>query len=248
MLGRYNNYEENVTIVKQYGDYKLKVVNLSYCRISGCELDTPKKKNSVNTLKLSNNIIRAKTKVQELAFCNDWNYFVTLTIDKKKYDRYDLKTYYHDFSEFLHNLNRRRTVDNKIVYLLIPEMHKDGAWHIHGLFNGLQPTDLYINQNGYLGWLEYEKRFGYISFSKVKDKDRVSNYIVKYLTKDVDKNVSELGLHLYYASKGLQKADVLFRGRAELLCPWDYEHPDHYCRVKTFDLRTDDYTDYLKLE
>ena len=248
MFGRYNNYEENVTIVKQYGDYKLKVVNLSCCRIAGLESDAPKKKNSVNAQKLSNNVIRAKTKVQELAICNDWDLFVTLTLDASKYDRYNLRVWQKDLHDFLHNFNRRRSPEAKVKYLLIPEMHKDGAWHMHGLFYGLQSSDLYIYANGLLGWKDYEKRFGYLSFSKVKDKDRVSSYIVKYLTKDVDKNVSELGYHLYYASKGLHKAVLLYRGKAELLCPWDYEHPDHYFRVKTFDLRMDDYTEYLKLE
>lgn len=251
MLGRYCQYDYDVTIVKQYGDYKLKVTNLSTCRIAGLEPDVVKaysKKNSVNDQKLSNNVLRAKGRVNELALCNPWDYFVTLTIDKSNYNRYDLKAYYSDFSEFIHNLNRRRPFERKIKYLLIPEMHKDGAWHMHGLFHGLYPDDLYTNANGYLSWEKYDRRFGYISLDSVRDKDKVSSYIVKYLTKDVDKNVTEAGCHLYYASKGLNSAELLYRGKAELLCPWDYEHPDGYCKIKMFDVRTDNYTEYLKLE
>ncbi|MBQ8803346.1 MAG: hypothetical protein IJZ53_06925 [Tyzzerella sp.] len=249
-LGQHFLYQEDITIVKQLGDSRLKVVNLSACRVSGLEEDKLieySKKNTVNTEKLSNNIVRAKTRINELALCNPWSYFVTLTINQEKYNRYDLKVYYRDLSEFLHNFNRRRDADKKVKYILIPELHKDGAWHMHGLFQGLTESDLYINDNGYLGWKAYEQRFGYISLGVVKDKDRVSSYITKYITKEMDKNVKELGCHLYYASKGLQSAEELYRGRAELLCDWDYEHPEGYCKIKTFDLDKDDYTEYLKL-
>ena len=61
----------------------------------------------------------------------------------------------------------------------------------------------------------------------------------------MDSAVSELGAHLYYVSKGLDRPDLLFRGRAQLTCEWDYEHPDHYCRIKTFDSRFENYEDYI---
>ena len=251
-IGRYDIYNFNEMIVKQLGEDKLKVVQLSACRMSGYELDNPKEKqyqpkNSVNEFKLDNNIVRAKTKVNELALCNPWTYFITLTLDQNKYDRYNLNTFKKDLSEFIHNINRRRSEDNKIKYILIPEMHKDGAWHMHGLFQGLSENDLYLNSNGYRSWKAYENKFGYISIDTIKDKNKVSNYITKYITKDMNKNVTELGGHMYYASKGLNTAEVLYRGKGELTCPWDYIHPEGYCRIKMFDLNTDNYTDYLKL-
>ena len=114
-LGQSYLYDNDVTIVKQLGDSRLKVINMSVCRISGLEPDgfiEYTKKNSVNSEKLSNNVARAKTKINELALCNPWSWFVTLTIDKDKYDRYDLKTYYKHFSQFLNNLNRKRIFVN----------------------------------------------------------------------------------------------------------------------------------------
>jgi len=249
-LGQTYLYDNDITIVKQIGDSKLKVVNMSSCRVSGLETDkelTFSEKNSVNTEKLSNNIVRAKTKVNELALCNPWSWFVTLTIDKEKYNRYDLKTYYRDFSEFLHNFNRRRPEHQKVKYILIPELHEDGAWHMHGLIQGLEKEDLYINEHGYFSWKSYDSKFGFISMDSIRDSDKVSSYITKYITKETDKTVTELGGHIYYRSKGLNTPIELYRGRAELLCPWDYEHPDGYCRVKIFDLDKDNYTDYLKL-
>ena len=246
MLGTYNLYENDITIVKQCGN-KLKVIHIASCRKSGFESPYEVKKNSVNEFKLSNNISRAKSKIYELALCNDWEYFVTLTISPKKYDRYNLKAYYKDLSEFLHNFNRRRTDETKVKYLLIPELHQDGAWHMHGLIKGLNTDELYINSNNYYGWKPYEDKFGFLSLGNIRDQDRTASYITKYITKDTEKSVKELGCHLFYSSNGLNVAEQLYRGNADLLCDWDFEHPDGYCKIKTFDIRTDDYTKYLKL-
>lgn len=42
-----------------------------------------------NDKKLTNNLIRTKTTIQQLALCNDFRYFVTLTL-KPEYDRTNL--------------------------------------------------------------------------------------------------------------------------------------------------------------
>lgn len=245
-----HEYDFNVTTVKQYSDNIYRVCTMPVCRNSGLEFDKDSKytkKNTVNTDKLSNNIARSRTTVQEYTLCNPWTYFVTLTIDAKKYDRYNLKKYYKDFSEFIHNFNRRRNAEQKVKYVFVPELHKDGAWHMHGMIYGLNNDDLTLNDNGYYTWQKYNDKFGFMSIDKVQDIDRLSSYILKYITKDVEKSVSELGAHLYYASKGLAKAELVYRGHAYLHCEYDYEHPDGYCKIKTFDTRKDNMMDYLEL-
>ena len=131
--------------------------------------------------------------------------------------------------------------------MFVPELHKDGAWHMHGMIYGLSNDDLTLNDNGYYTWQKYNDKFGFMSIDKVQDIDRLSSYILKYITKDVEKSVSELGAHLYYASKGLAKAELVYRGHAYLHCDYDYEHPDGYCKIKTFDTRKDNMMDYLEL-
>lgn len=126
-------------------------------------------------------------------------------------------------------------------------MHKDGAWHMHGFLNGIRDKDIYINDNGYLSWLPYEKKFGYISMSPIKDIDRAASYMLKYISKDIGKGVTDLGAHLYYASQGLKRAELLYRGHAQLHCKWDWEHPDGYCKIKTFDTRIDDISEYIEV-
>ena len=250
MLGAYNNYREKIASAKLLGDHILKVTEVSYCPIKGLELETPHNrnpKNSVNDFKLENNRSRALSTIRELALCNPWEYFCTLTISPEHYDRYNLKEYQKNLSEFIHSYNRNCNECEKVKYLLIPEMHKDGAWHMHGFLSGIKKKDLYINDNGYLGWTSYEKRFGFISFSKIRDIDRAANYITKYISKDAAKNVTALGAHLYYASKNLNRASTLYKGRINLHCDWDYVHPDGYCKIKIFDMRKDDYDSYIEV-
>ncbi len=37
--------------------------------------------------KLANSISRSRQKVFEYAYCNDWDWFVTMTLDPKKYEQ-----------------------------------------------------------------------------------------------------------------------------------------------------------------
>lgn len=74
---------------------------------------------------------RAKKTVRDLARANDWAYFVTLTLDPQKVNRYDPAEVLRHLRHWLGNNVRRKG----LVYLLVPEHHKDGAIHFHGLFN-----------------------------------------------------------------------------------------------------------------
>jgi hypothetical protein len=247
IVGRYGLYDQDVSFIKKMG-HKYKVVNMKVVRVSGLE-DNKKRsaKNSVNSEKLENNIARSKSRIKEYALCNSWNYFCTLTIDKTKYDRYNLKEYYRDFSKFIRNYNRFCSDEEKVKYILIPEMHKNNAWHMHGLLKGIREKDIYINENGYLDWNKYKERFGFISLEPIMDIEKVSSYILKYLTKDISRSVADLGNHLYYSSKGLKTAELLFRGKIDLNCEWDYERPDGLCRIKYFDDRRDDLSKYIRV-
>lgn len=244
-------YEHDIITVKQYGDNIQKVIYMSTSRISGLEDDRPKGgKGEVNTEKLSNNIARARSKVKELVLCNPWDYWCTFTLDKAKFDRYDLQNYVKKLGSFIYNYNRFCEEHEKVKYLLIPEMHKNGAWHMHGFLNGIRDKDLYRNRHGYLSWRQYEERFGFISMKRItgdKAIERLSSYMLKYMTKDISSTIKELGAHSYYCSKGLQTAQTVYKGHALLHCEWDWEHPDGYCKIKTFDSRTEDIGDFLEV-
>lgn len=239
-------FDRDVLTIKKYGENIVKVSMLSSCRVAGFEDSfnyVPK--STVNDSKLDNNLSRAKSRVIELALCNPWKYWCTFTISPRKYDRYNLKAYKKDFSEFIHTLNRSRI--EKITYILIPEMHEDGAWHMHGFINGLLDSDLKLNGNGYLTWDKYNNKFGFMSLSVIRDLESTAKYSMKYMTKDSSRNVSKLGAHLYYASHGLKTAERIYKGHGEFHGEWDWSHPDGYLKIKTLDLRETTLEEYIEV-
>lgn len=208
-------------IVKRFGD-KIKLTCLKSSRSPALPSLDPSHALPAQ-FKRDNNLSRTRGAVYELAACNPWQYFATLTLDAARRDRFDLSAFRRDFAQWLRNYNRLHGA--AVKYLLIPEQHKDGAWHMHGLLSGLEDGRLVRNRFGYLDWLDYAKRFGFISLSEIRSQERVSSYITKYITKDMSARLHELGAHLYYASKGLKRAEPLgvyrLKGRAEP--EWDFE-------------------------
>jgi len=74
---------------------------------------------------------RAKAAVHDLARCNDLGLFLTLTVSPERADRYDAAEVLRHLRYWLDNAVRRRG----LLYVLIPELHKDGAVHFHALTN-----------------------------------------------------------------------------------------------------------------
>lgn len=82
---------------------------------------------------------RAAGRVRDLALCNSFTWFVTLTLDQQKIDRYDIKTITRKLNTWLDNQVRRKG----LRYVLVAERHKDGAIHFHGMINdvaGMVPS------------------------------------------------------------------------------------------------------------
>lgn len=238
-------YYRDIAILKKYNDNTYK---LSLCRCipkKGYELNK-KRITGVNNAKLDNNISRAKSKVLEYALCNKFDYFVTLTIDKTKFDRYKLKEYYKDFSKWLNNYNRLN--NTKIKYILIPEQHKDGAWHMHGLMSGIRDKHIYrftltdniprkikdiiIAGDDVYSWTSYAKKYGYITMTKIKSVERVSRYITKYINKDMANSIKDLGAHMYYCSKGLNVATEIKRGALSHNNAPKFDFENDYVKIK----------------
>lgn len=230
-------YLYDVAVLKTYGN-RSKITLHKVLRNKGVE-DTSERKifvrGSVNDDKMLESIIRAKSKIFEYAICNDWDYFITLTIDGKKYDRTNLKDYYKTFAQWLRDYQKKYKIT--IKYLLVPELHSDNkSWHMHGLIYGLPYEHLQENSNGYLDWLPYQKKFGYCSIDFIKDKNRVASYITKYVSKGMteQKGVTELNQKLYYCSKGLKTAVEIKRGR--LICEMnDPNFENEFVKLKWFD-------------
>ena len=179
------------------------------------------------TLKYDNKLVqslsRARRVVLELALCNDWAYFCTFTLDPTKYKRDDLPKFQKDFSGWIRDQRkkyRKAAFDLQLDYVLVPEEHKDGAWHMHGLFSDLTPfiIPFYCERHqgkivpdkliagGFFNWPDYQKKFGFCSLGKIRNRVATGFYITKYITKQIDNCKLPPNAHAYYASTNLNRS------------------------------------------
>ena len=57
--------------------------------------------------KLDNNFSRARNMVLQYALCNSWDYFFTGTIDRAKFDRFNLDVYQSRLSQFVRDKRKK---------------------------------------------------------------------------------------------------------------------------------------------
>lgn len=145
---------------------------------------------------------RAKNKIFEIATQNNWLYMVTLTLDPSCIDRFDKKYVQKKVSKWLYNNAYRKN----LKFLIVPELHVDGAVHFHGLFSdsGLNLIDSgFVKVKGLKGGVLKDKAFGDIQGAIFNISDfpfgytsavmtdnntlAICRYITKYCVKDLSK-------------------------------------------------------------
>ena len=92
-------------------------------------------------------------------------------------------------------LDYQRKRNPEMRYLIIPELHKSGRIHFHGVFSDVKNWSLSPAINPYTGEsiIENNKqvynldnyKLGYTTVSKVENIEAVSHYISKYITKEL---------------------------------------------------------------
>lgn len=216
-----------VRLYKYGGTYKLQMLKGETAKTEFKAPRVDRRKESAAVGKEYSNLQRAKSTITELGLCNDWEHFVTMTLSPEWGDRQNLNVWHKSLSQSLRDYSKK--YGQKITYLLVPEKHKDGSWHMHGFISGIPPDRLTRNENGYLDWPDYAKKYGFISFKKIRNHTRASRYITKYVTKDTTRSVTDYGGHLFYASQGLTRKSIEKSGylRDEVTA-WDFEN-DYVC-------------------
>lgn len=198
---RRGGYEDIKFLEKFYSSKTIKLYDVDNSRYLDC---------TDENIRFASSIARSKSKVLQLASNNTWEYFVTLTFDKDKIDRYNLSEIKKTMLKFFDNYKQRKS--HSFKYLLVPEQHKDGAFHFHGLFVGIDSGDLIINEYGYLDFIPYKNKFGFCSLSPIKDLFKCANYVTKYISKDMFISVPPARTHLYFCSKCLKCDEVVSIG------------------------------------
>lgn len=225
--------------VKFYRKGFYKIIRFDVPRLPHVVSERKPREDTDPTEKCSQALSRAKSVIQQVAICNDWEYFFTCTISKENFDRYDLDVFRVKFPQWIRDYNKKYGC--KIVYLLVPEKHKDGAFHVHGFLSGIPVDHLSafvpgihpcnLVDGGFKNWGACSKKFGFCSLDPVRDVVKAGFYVCKYITKSLVKDFVGYGSHLYYCSLGLRRAvplGYLFGGRT--LCLDQYvNYSSAYC-------------------
>lgn len=148
---------------------------------------------------------RARAQVRDIALCTPFAFFVTLTLDGAKVDRYDMGEITRRLNHWLDNQVRRRG----LCYVLVPERHKDGAIHFHGFFNdALAVVDSgHVDREGHTvynlpGW-----SLGFTTAIRLYgDYARAVGYVCKYIGKQGEKP----GGRWYYSGGKLGRPRVVY--------------------------------------
>ena len=158
---------------------------------------------NVKTGRSASSVSRLKSRVQELILSNNWNCFVTFTLDKAKRNRDSIDA----FEALTRHLKYiRQTRCPELRFMLLLEQHRNGGYHGHALM--YLPADFIadefiINANGYFEWVDISSRFGFMSIKPYDGTLRACNYVTKYVTKDL------IPGRVLRSSKGLNKAYVI---------------------------------------
>lgn len=185
---------------------------------------TPEEKERVS-------LSRTKRRIKDICLCNDFEYFVTMTVSSKfdYYNRFDLEECVSNCKKFMHKL-KRKSKDFKFIFII--EEHKKGGYHFHGFMKSLPENDIYTNENGYLS-SHILDGLGFNSFDKIQDYNKCCNYITKYITKKCCKTENN---QIYFCSRGLKKPKEEFMINQDLTEIFEYVFQNDYCQKKDFDI------------
>ncbi|MCL2634963.1 MAG: hypothetical protein FWD34_10705 [Oscillospiraceae bacterium] len=227
------------------------VSNCDYVKVDYSIFDNDLNKSNcltrgINDKKMLNSLSRTRSKVFEIMICNEWEYFATFTLNPK-YERDNIEVFRKQFTTWLKNYNARNNLS--IRYIFIPEKHSDGInWHGHGAVVGLPVEHLtkfrrsdgitsrmkhFIKQGRELyNWNAYADKFGFVSLERIVSNEATAKYITKYITKDSDKTDIKVNKRMFYASKGLKRAEILHEG--EILRDFVPDFENEYIKTKSF--------------
>lgn len=174
---------------------------------------------------------RARRRLYDLCWCNpQLEWFVTLTLDQSRVgDRYDVAGQGKRLTRWLDNCVRRKGM----AYVVVPELHADGAIHWHGLVStgGLHYSDsgTLIRPEGGAPMrprsaAEYaeliaagahrvynltEWRYGYSTAVHIYgSREAALGYISKYITKAQQSGLGHIGGRWYLHGGNLAEPDV----------------------------------------
>ena len=150
---------------------------------------------------------RARAQLRRLALANEFEYFVTLTLDAQRIDRYDGAAVVRSLSRWCNDMVKR----HDLRYILVPEQHKDGAYHFHGFMvgDGLEAVDSGVKWDGKPVYNLPQWRYGFTAAQRLYGEYSAAvGYCCKYIGKQEGQR--PLG-RWYYSGGALARPEVSFQ-------------------------------------
>lgn len=167
-------------------------------------------------------LTRTKQMIYYLSRSNVFQWFVTLTFNPEKVDSFDYRNCARHLSDWLSNAKKRCP---EMKYIVVPELHKSGRYHFHGLFADCDDLGFVDSGHRSKGDVIYNigsYRLGFTTATRIKDMNKVSRYISKYITKGLVSLTK--GRRRYWASKNLKRAEIkpmiIEVGKRQALCAY----------------------------
>ena len=148
---------------------------------------------------------RTRETIFDLARNNAFSFFTTYTFDPCKVNSFDYDAVSKKMSNYLCGLHRRNP---DCRYIIVPELHKSGRYHFHGLVGD---ADMRLSYSGHEhhGQPVYnigDFTLGYSTCSEIRQSALCASYLCKYVTKDLC-SVSK-GRKRYWCSHNLERPTV----------------------------------------
>ncbi len=159
---------------------------------------------------------RIKRKIKYYCLSNNFDLFWTLTLNDNKVNA---KNYEYSRKRLQAWLKYQREKYGKFNYLFIPELHKSGRIHFHGVTGGLCPllvearsskSNRLIKKSGIQIYNAENWQNGFSTVSKIQSKERAANYITKYITKELIEIPSAFNQPRYFVSRGLKQPEISY--------------------------------------
>lgn len=206
-----------------YGNGKIEIAAYHHPRIRyfGVNRGTSAKKEPVVSDKAQEERTRKqlyaiRRRIKGYALANDFKWFVTLTFNPEKINSLDYEMAKMTLLKWCRLI---RDKYHKFDYLIIPELHKSGAVHFHGLLGDVSANFVEaVNPKTGNPIIRHDRQvynltdwnYGFSDCEMIETPERAASYITKYVTTALLTNKEMYNKKRYFNSQGLIKPAVTF--------------------------------------
>lgn len=177
--------------------------------------------------------LRSRSAFLSRVLAHSWDWFGTLTLDARKLPS-ELSRRSDAVVPYVYGLFQRYKLStgDAFRYAIVPEQHKDGAWHFHVLLAGVDAShitparrggsDVYIRGQRVFWLAPFQLGVGFTSLTAVRSSLAVGRYMAKYMAKSFNgASARGVGFRRWSCSRNVTPAPIThLEGVALALDAW----------------------------